>query len=87
MWVKLFCYNPVGENSVERAGFLARLGVSSWRLLIVTAFGLVLLGWLINTPAGLLGKADAIGYAVCHRIDLRSFFIGERQFPLCMRCS
>jgi len=46
-----------------------------------------LVGWLLNTPAGLLGKADAIGYAVCHRIDLRSFHLGERQVPLCARCS
>lgn len=41
----------------------------------------------MNTPAGLLGKADAIGYAVCHRIDARSFHIGERAMPLCARCS
>jgi uncharacterized membrane protein len=34
-----------------------------------------------------LGKADAIGYAVCHRIDLRSFHIGSRALPLCSRCS
>jgi uncharacterized membrane protein len=38
-------------------------------------------------PPGLLGKADAIGYAVCHRIDLRSFHLGERQLPLCARCT
>lgn len=49
--------------------------------------GLLFLGWLINTPPGLLGKADAVGYAVCHRIDLRSFHLGERQLPLCARCS
>jgi uncharacterized membrane protein len=35
----------------------------------------------------LLGKADAIGYAVCHRIDLRSFHLGDRQIPLCARCT
>jgi len=49
--------------------------------------GLVLIGWLINTPRGLLGKADAVGYAVCHRIDVRSFHLGERPLPLCARCS
>ena len=43
--------------------------------------------WLAETPAGLLGKMDAIGYAVCHRIDLRSFHLAERQLPLCARCS
>ncbi len=49
--------------------------------------GLLLFGWLILTPGGLLGKADAVGYAVCHRIDARSFFMGDRQLPLCARCS
>jgi uncharacterized membrane protein len=42
---------------------------------------------LLNTPPGLLGKADAVGYAVCHRIDMRSFHIGERQLSLCARCT
>lgn len=48
---------------------------------------LVFAGWLLVTPPGLLGKADAVGYAVCHRIDVRSFHIGGRQLPLCSRCS
>jgi uncharacterized membrane protein len=43
--------------------------------------------WALSTPTGLLGKADAIGYAVCHRIDLRSFHLGERALPLCARCT
>jgi uncharacterized membrane protein len=47
----------------------------------------VVLVWLDITPGGLMGKADAIGYAVCHRIALRSYFFGERQMPLCARCS
>lgn len=34
-------------------------------------------------PGGLLDKADKVGYAVCHRITIRSFLIGERQMPLC----
>jgi uncharacterized membrane protein len=55
--------------------------------LIVIVVGLLLVGWLLNTPGGLLGKADAIGYAVCHRIDARSFHMGDRQLPLCARCS
>jgi uncharacterized membrane protein len=49
--------------------------------------GLVLFIWLLDTPAGILGKADAVGYAVCHRIDIRSFHIGIRQLPLCARCT
>lgn len=43
--------------------------------------------WFYITPPGLLGKADAIGYAICHRIDERSFHVGERQLPLCARCT
>jgi len=43
--------------------------------------------WLYITPPGLLGKADAIGYAICHRIDERSFHVGDRQLPLCARCT
>jgi len=70
-------------------------GTRNWKkTLSTTGKGLVflsicvlLLGWLLNTPAGLLGKADAVGYAVCHRIDLRSFHLGDRQLPLCVRCS
>jgi uncharacterized membrane protein len=47
---------------------------------------LLIIGWQL-TPAGILGKADAIGYAVCHRIDTRSFHLGEREMPLCARCT
>lgn len=55
--------------------------------MVYIAAGLLFLGWLLNTPPGILGKADAIGYAVCHRIDTRSFHIGQRQMPLCARCT
>ncbi|HKY53650.1 MAG TPA: DUF2085 domain-containing protein [Anaerolineales bacterium] len=48
---------------------------------------LVLAVWFYITPPGLLGKADAIGYATCHRIDERSFHIHDRQLPLCARCT
>jgi uncharacterized membrane protein len=57
------------------------------RGLLILSVVFLLSGWLINTPPGLLGKADAVGYAVCHRIDVRSFHLGERQIPLCARCS
>lgn len=51
-------------------------------LLIVTTV------WVIFTPDGLLGKADAVGYAVCHRITIRSFLFPDgHQFPLCARCT
>lgn len=56
--------------------------------ILVPTLGLALLFfWLVETPAGLLGKMDAIGYAVCHRIEARSFHLGDRALPLCARCS
>ncbi len=58
-----------------------------WKWGLILVFGLLVYVWLVNTPPGILGKADAIGYAVCHRIDLRSFHIGSRQTPLCARCT
>lgn len=57
------------------------------RWFIPTAAIIVFAVWFYITPPGLLGKADAIGYAICHRIDERSFHIGDRQLPLCARCT
>ncbi|GAP13823.1 predicted membrane protein [Longilinea arvoryzae] len=57
------------------------------KLLLIAAILALLVLWLRFTPPGLLGKADAVGYAVCHRIDLRSFHLGSRPLPLCARCS
>jgi uncharacterized membrane protein len=58
-----------------------------WSWLIPLVCAAVVVAWLVETPEGLLGKADAIGYAVCHRISVRSFFLADRQLPLCARCS
>lgn len=55
--------------------------------LVYVALGVLLVGWLLNTPPGILGKADAIGYAVCHRIGERSFHIAGRPLSLCARCT
>jgi uncharacterized membrane protein len=57
------------------------------KALLILVTGLLVAGWWSLTPPGLLGKADAAGYAVCHRIDTRSFHIHGRQTPLCARCS
>lgn len=65
---------------------LKHIGAASKVLVIVAAI-LVFVGWFLNTPPGLFGKADAIGYSVCHRIGERSFHIGSYQLPLCARCS
>lgn len=59
-------------------------GQMRWAVVVAAvAVGL----FLLFTPDGLLGKADMVGYAVCHRIPSHSFFIAGRQLPLCARCS
>lgn len=73
-------------NAMENASAQPRLANFS-RFLIPTAAILVFAVWFSFTPPGLLGKADAIGYAICHRIDERSFQLGDRQLPLCARCT
>jgi uncharacterized membrane protein len=65
---------------------LNRIGSAS-KYLVVLAALLVFTGWLLETPPGLLGKLDAIAYAVCHRIAARSFEIGNVPLPLCARCT
>jgi uncharacterized membrane protein len=72
--------NMQSEKSLFLTGNLLRWIVPMAALLVLAAF-------LFITPPGLLGKADGIGYAVCHRIDNRSFHIGDRQLPLCARCT
>lgn len=57
------------------------------RWLVPLAALIVLAVWFYIAPPGLLGKADAVGYAVCHRIDERSFHVFGRQLPLCARCT
>ena len=57
------------------------------RWLVPAAAILAFAAWMYIAPEGALGKLDAIGYAVCHRIDARSFHIGDRQLPLCARCT
>jgi uncharacterized membrane protein len=71
-------------QTIPRYAFLEKPVV---RWLIISAAAGLLLGWLLNTPAGLLGKADAIAYAVCHRIASHSFIVGDDQAPLCARCT
>jgi uncharacterized membrane protein len=34
-----------------------------------------------------MGKLDAVGYAVCHRLDSHSLHVGGMQLPLCARCT
>lgn len=52
-----------------------------------TLLALALLVFVLATPAGLLRKADMVGYAVCHQIASHSFTIAGSQLPLCARCT
>ncbi len=56
------------------------------RRLLLIASSIIAL-WLAGTPSGVQGKADAVGYAVCHRIAARSFHVHDRPLPLCARCT
>ena len=63
------------------------LAIRFSRWLVPLAAIIVFSVWFYIAPPGLLGKADAVGYAICHRIDERSFQIFGRQLPLCARCT
>ncbi|RLC97560.1 MAG: hypothetical protein DRI77_07010 [Chloroflexi bacterium] len=57
-----------------------------WLVVALAALALVI--FYVLAPAdGLLGRADMVAYAVCHRIASHSFIIGGRQLPLCARCT
>jgi hypothetical protein len=55
--------------------------------LVPIAALMVLAAWIYIAPPGLMGKLDAVGYAVCHRLDSHSLHIGDIQLPLCARCT
>jgi len=73
-------------NAMEPEKSQSRVNkLSQW---LVPLAALIVFGvWFYISPPGLLGKADAIGYAICHRIDERSFHVFGRQLPLCARCT
>ncbi len=57
--------------------------ITKW--LVPAAALIAIAAYIYLTPPGLLGKADAVGYAICHRIDARSFHVHDRQLPMCAR--
>ena len=61
--------------------------IPAWRWILLAVAVVLTVVWVFFTPKGILGKADAVGYAVCHRIDARTFHLGDRPLPLCARCS
>ena len=73
-------------SAMEQTSHSRRVTTFSRWFVPIAAF-LAFAVWFSITPPGLLGKADAVGYAICHRISERSFHIGNRQLPLCARCT
>lgn len=57
----------------------------TWLVLIAAL--LIIGSWTFFTQASIMGKADAVGYAICHRIEGRSFQAFGHPLPLCARCT
>jgi len=56
--------------------------------LILLAFGLsVIAAFLSLPPHDFLGKSYFVASGVCHRLPQHSLFFGEKQSPLCARCT
>jgi uncharacterized membrane protein len=78
------------ELSLEaKATEVTRVTVPRPRLttVLVALAVFIILFFVFLPPSTLLGKADVVGYAICHRIPERSFVLGDRHFPLCARCT
>jgi uncharacterized membrane protein len=56
-------------------------------VVIVAVAVFIILFAIMLPPTTLLGKADVVGYGICHQLPERSFFLAERQLPLCARCT
>ena len=56
-------------------------------LLIGIAILAIVIFWWQLSPPGLMGKARAIGLAVCNQLPSHSFMINENPFPICSRCT
>ncbi|RMF54122.1 MAG: DUF2085 domain-containing protein [Chloroflexota bacterium] len=60
------------------------------QLMVASAAATIFALWLLGTPDGVLGKAAAVGYAICHQIAERTFPIdleADLLMPLCARCT
>lgn len=68
-----------GSNGAQSEGGLRRLRFVP----LITLAVLSLIAMLL--PAESLRPLDLIGYAVCHRIPARSFFVAGNQLPMCAR--
>jgi uncharacterized membrane protein len=48
---------------------------------------LIVLAYIVVPPWTPLKKAHLVGYAICHQIPSRTFFLGGHALPLCARCT
>lgn len=83
----LFTDNPHIIESMDPQQKTSSRFTNLFRWLVPAAAILALAAWITIAPPGLMGKLDAVGYAVCHRIDSHSLHIGDLQMPLCARCT
>jgi uncharacterized membrane protein len=73
----------LAENPLPSKSLLSRLTPVG----VAAAAAATLSIWLIYTPPGLLGKANAIAFAICHRLISHSIMLGQQAMPLCARCT
>lgn len=65
-----------------------RQTIPQWVIVGIMVSSLLIIGlWSALTPDSAHGKAEAVGYAICHRIGERSFSALGYQLPLCARCT
>src|SRR5262249_48603176 len=72
-----------------------------WMLVVRGALTGASVGWAVALPVATYGATQslgalgygfallvyAVGSAVCHQIDTRSFHLWQRQLPVCARCT
>ena len=73
----------LAENPLPSKPVLSRLAPFAVAGLAATTVGI----WLYNTPPGLLGKADAIAFAICHRLVSHSIHDGRASHAACARAA
>ncbi len=56
-------------------------------VIVFALSALVIVVAIAAPPQAVLSKAGLVGYAICHQIPERSFFLGGHQLPFCARCT
>ncbi len=47
----------------------------------------IIAAFLFSPPWSISGKANLVGYAICHQMASHSYHPGGRQLPMCARCT